>query len=56
MVLKLYGSPTSTCSRRVATILHEKHIPYEFVHVDMMKGEHKSPSHLEKQLFGQVPY
>ncbi|THU86512.1 glutathione S-transferase [Dendrothele bispora CBS 962.96] len=56
MVLKLYGSPTSTCSRRVATIIYEKHIPYEFVHVDMMKGEHKSPSHLEKQPFGQVPY
>ncbi|KAK7466163.1 hypothetical protein VKT23_004886 [Stygiomarasmius scandens] len=56
MVLKLYGSPVSTCSRRVAVVLYEKKIPYEFVNVELAKGEHKSPAYLEKQPFGQIPY
>jgi len=56
MVLKLYGSPISTCTIRVQAILYEKNIPFEFVTVDMAKGEHKSPEYLEKQPYGVVPY
>ncbi|KAG6826977.1 hypothetical protein H0H92_013682 [Tricholoma furcatifolium] len=56
MVLKLYGLAMSTCSKRVATVLHEKQVPFEFVAVDFSKGEHKSEAYLEKQPFGQVPY
>jgi glutathione S-transferase len=56
MVLKLYGSSQSTCTRRVAAVLHEKKVPFQFVAVDLMKGEHKAPSFLAKQPFGQVPY
>ncbi|KAG6825609.1 hypothetical protein H0H93_000478, partial [Arthromyces matolae] len=49
----LYGSPISTCSKRVATVLHEKQVPFEFIAVDLSKGEHKSPAFIEKQPFGQ---
>ncbi|KAK7044188.1 hypothetical protein VNI00_007908 [Paramarasmius palmivorus] len=56
MVLKLYSHPNSTCGLRVATVLYEKQIPYEFYPVDFAKGEHKTPEYLEKQPFGQVPY
>ncbi|KAF9459959.1 glutathione S-transferase [Collybia nuda] len=56
MTLKLYGSPMSTCTRRVAVVLHEKKVPFELVPVDLGKGEHKAPEYLEKQPFGQVPY
>ncbi|KZV66911.1 thioredoxin-like protein [Peniophora sp. CONT] len=56
MVLKLYGNPLSTCTRRVAVVLHEKNIPYDFFPIDFAKGEHKASSYLEKQPFGQVPY
>ncbi|KAF9259027.1 glutathione S-transferase [Marasmius fiardii PR-910] len=56
MVLKLYTAPMSTCGRRVATVLHEKKIPYELVKVDLQNGQHKTPEYLEKQPFGQVPY
>ena len=56
MVLKLYGSSPSTCTRRVATVLKEKEVPYEFVPVDVMKGENKTLEYLAKQPFGQVPY
>lgn len=31
-------------------------MPYEIVPVNFLTGEHKSPAHLEKQPFGQVPY
>ncbi|KAF8072286.1 glutathione S-transferase [Lyophyllum atratum] len=56
MVLKLYGSGGSTCTRRVGTVLREKKIPFELVEVQLTKGEHKSPEYLAKQPFGQVPY
>jgi glutathione S-transferase len=56
MVLKLYGAPTSTCSQRVATVLYEKKVPYQFIPIDLTRGEHKTPQYLEKQPYGQVPY
>ncbi|KAJ2928734.1 hypothetical protein H1R20_g8379, partial [Candolleomyces eurysporus] len=56
MVLKLYGWPKSTCTQRVAMVLHEKNVPFEFVMVDLFKGESKTPQYLEHQPFGQVPY
>jgi glutathione S-transferase len=56
MVLKLYGSPTSTCTQRVATVLYEKKVPYQLYPIDLTKGEHKTPEYLDKQPFGQVPY
>jgi glutathione S-transferase len=46
----------STCTRRVATVLLEKKVPFQFIPVDAAKAEHKSAAHLEKQPFGQVPY
>ena len=56
MVVKLYGAPKSTCTRRVAVVLKEKNVPYELVPVDMASGAHKSAAFLAKQPFGQVPY
>ncbi|PPQ98158.1 hypothetical protein CVT26_003204 [Gymnopilus dilepis] len=56
MVLKLYGSPFSTCTKRVAVVLHEKQVPFELIPVDYAKGEHKTPEFLDKQPFGQMPY
>ena len=56
MVLKLYGTYRSTWLRLVAAVLKEKGVPFEFVPVDMSKGEHKSPEYLSKHPFGQVPY
>jgi glutathione S-transferase len=56
MVLTLVGSPISTCTKRVATVLKETNTPFKFVPVDLMKGEQKAPEFLAKQPFGQVPY
>jgi glutathione S-transferase len=56
MVLKLYGFHLSTCTRTVATVLHEKQVPFEFIPVDLLKGEQKFPEFVAKQPFGQVPY
>ncbi|RXW23148.1 hypothetical protein EST38_g2702 [Candolleomyces aberdarensis] len=53
MVLTLYGHPRSTCAQRVAVTLHEKGVPFKFVLVDLVKGEHKHSSYLEEQPFGQ---
>ena len=56
MVLKLYGVYGSPWVRLVITVLLEKQVPFELVSVDFANGEHKSPEHLEKHPFGQIPY
>jgi len=56
MVLKLYGSPNSSCSKRVFMVMKEKGLEYELVPIDLMQGQHKAPEYMEKQPFGQVPY
>ncbi|KAG7451460.1 glutathione S-transferase [Guyanagaster necrorhizus] len=56
MVFKLYGSAFSTCTKRVAIVLHEKRVPFEFFPINLATREQKTPSFLEKQPFGVVPY
>lgn len=53
--MKLYGSPFSTCTRKVLVALGEKGHEVEFIHIDLMKGEQKTPAHLARQPFGVVP-
>ncbi|MDC3953711.1 glutathione S-transferase family protein [Polyangium jinanense] len=53
--MKVYGHPASTCVRKVLCALAEKGVDYEFVLVDIMKGDQKSPEHLARQPFGVVP-
>ncbi|KAJ3572929.1 hypothetical protein NP233_g2765 [Leucocoprinus birnbaumii] len=55
MVVKLYGFRISTATRRVAQILHEKRVPFEFIDLDRATSQQKSPEHLARQPFGQVP-
>ncbi|CAN0923557.1 Glutathione S-transferase F8, chloroplastic [Linum grandiflorum] len=53
--IKVYGSPFSTATQRVIATLYEKEVEFEFVKVDMAKGEHKQESFLALNPFGQVP-
>ncbi|KAH8826438.1 glutathione S-transferase [Flagelloscypha sp. PMI_526] len=55
MVLKLYGYPVSTCTKRAATVLHEKKVPFEFILIDLVKAEHKTPEFNEKNPFNLIP-
>jgi glutathione S-transferase len=54
-MIKLFGNPLSTCTRKVLTTLHETNTPYEMTVIDFTKGEHKQPAHMARQPFGQVP-
>jgi glutathione S-transferase len=54
-MIKLYGHPMSTCTRKVLTTLAETNTPYELTVVDFGKGEHKQQPHMSRQPFGQVP-
>jgi Glutathione S-transferase len=56
MVLHLYAAPLSTASARVAQVLREKKVPFEFHPIDLSKKEQKTEEYLAKQPFGQVPY
>jgi glutathione S-transferase len=56
MVLKLYGNPLSTCTKRVATVLKETSTPFEFFEIDLASGQHKLAQFVSKQPFGQIPY
>ncbi|WP_437629643.1 glutathione S-transferase family protein [Sorangium sp. So ce854] len=53
--MKLYGHPMSTCVRKVLTVLAEKGHEAQFVLVDLMKGEQKTPEHLARNPFGVIP-
>ncbi len=53
--MKLYGNPMSTCTRKALTVFAEKNAKFDFVVLDFMKGEHKSPEHIARQPFGVVP-
>ncbi|KAF7362893.1 hypothetical protein MVEN_00639600 [Mycena venus] len=55
-ILKLYGGKTATCTRRVATVLHELKVPFELIEIDFMNGEHKTPEYMKFQPFGLIPY
>ncbi|KAH8168917.1 glutathione S-transferase domain-containing protein [Sarocladium implicatum] len=52
----LYASPNSTYSKRVRLTLAEAGFDdYELVLLNLMKGEQKQPSHIQRHPFGKVP-
>ncbi|XP_074570171.1 putative glutathione S-transferase GSTF1 [Curcuma longa] len=53
--VKVFAPVMSTAATRVVLCLEEVGAEYERVHVDMATGEHKSPAHLARNPFGQVP-
>lgn len=54
MTMKLFGFK-GTRSSRVEWLLIELGVDYEFVHVDITKGEHKQPTHVDRHGHGLVP-
>ncbi len=53
--MKLYAHPFSNNSMRAQLCLDEKGLDYEYVMVDLFKGEHKQPAFLAINPRGQVP-
>lgn len=53
--MKLYGHPISGNSHRVQLFLSILGIDYDYVRVNLMNGEHKTPSFLGLNPLGQVP-
>lgn len=54
-MLTVYGNLRSTCTRKVLMTLREKEQHYEFVAIDLAKGEQKSAEHLQRHPFGVIP-
>jgi glutathione S-transferase len=54
-MIKLYGHEMSGNSYKARLLLELLKIEYEWVKVDLMIGEHKSPEYLALNPFGQVP-
>jgi glutathione S-transferase len=54
-MIQLYGSPFSTCTRKVLMALLETQTPYEMHVIDFAVREHKGEAHVARQPFGQVP-
>nr|UZF66168.1 glutathione S-transferase family Phi subgroup protein [Chrysanthemum x morifolium] len=55
MAIKLHGAVGSPAAHRALAALYEKDVDFEFVPISFAKGEHKSPSFLALNPFGQVP-
>lgn len=54
-MIKIYGHPMSTCTRKVLMTLAETGTPFEMNLVDFAKGEHKQEANLRRQPFGRIP-
>jgi glutathione S-transferase len=54
MPLKLHGFPLSPNTQLPAFILQELNLPYDFVLVDITKGDQKTDTYLGNNPFGQV--
>ena len=54
-MIRIYGYPGSTCSRKVICTCHELGVPFELEVVDLMKDEHLRPEHLALHPFGKIP-
>ncbi|BAY07564.1 glutathione S-transferase family protein [Calothrix sp. NIES-2098] len=54
-MIKLYGHELSGNSYKVRLLLELLKLEYEWIKVDLMKGEHKTPEYLALNPFGQVP-
>lgn len=55
-MITLYGHEISGNSYKARLLLSLLNLEYEWIRVDLMKGEHKSPEYLAKNPFGQVPF
>lgn len=54
-MIKLYGYEISGNCYKVRLLLSLLNLEYEYIRVDLMKGEHKGAEHLGRNPFGQVP-
>jgi glutathione S-transferase len=54
-MIKVYGHELSGNSYKVRLFLELLNLNYEWIKIDLMKGEHKSPDYLALNPFGQVP-
>ncbi|MDX2254614.1 MAG: glutathione S-transferase [Pseudanabaenaceae cyanobacterium bins.39] len=54
-MIQLYGHELSGNSYKVRLFLELLNLDYEWIKVDLMAGEHKSPAYLALNPFGQVP-
>jgi glutathione S-transferase len=54
-MIALYGSPMSTCTRKVLMTLAETNTPFEMKVIDFATGEHKKEAHVRRQPFGRIP-
>ncbi|MFM7674166.1 MAG: glutathione S-transferase family protein [Synechococcus sp.] len=54
-MLRLHGHELSGNSYKVRLLLDLLGLPYEWVRVDLLQGEHKGPAFLALNPFGQVP-
>jgi maleylacetoacetate isomerase len=55
MKLRLFSYFRSSASYRVRIGLNLKKLDYEYIPVNLLKGEQKLPQHLEKNPSGQIP-
>jgi maleylacetoacetate isomerase/maleylpyruvate isomerase len=55
MALTVYGYWRSSASWRVRWALAHKGLPYDYVPVNLLKGEHRSPENLARNPSGFVP-
>lgn len=56
MAIKIHGTTSSPFVHLIEVVAKQAGVPYEFVPVDVMAGEHTTAEYLTKHPFGQLPY
>lgn len=54
-MIKIYGHEVSGSVYKVRLLAALLNLEYEYIRLDLLKGEQKSPEHLARNPFGQVP-
>ncbi len=54
-MLRLYGTPLSTCTNKVIYLANFLEIPFEFQLVNLGNGEQRKPEFLQLNPYGKVP-
>lgn len=53
--MKLYDFPFSPNCRKVRAVAYELGVPLDFVRVDLLRGESRTPAFLARNPNGRVP-
>src|SRR5258708_7209015 len=54
-MLHIYGFPLSSPTNKICFVANYLQIPYEYHHINLREGEHRTPEYLNINPYGKIP-